>query len=110
MKKQIGSEFERINKLVQASDVPDEDKQMAVACLKKLPPLCEAFFQSYETRDVESILLLERGMLARLADPSQPSPQGRDLAKVLSTRLKNLHERLGLPEIKPGRRADSWDL
>src|SRR5262249_51753694 len=97
MKKQIGSEFERIHKLVQASDVADEHKNMAAACLKKLPPLCEAFFQSYETRDVEEIIYLERGMLARLADPSQQSSEGRDLAKLLSARLRNLHERLGLP-------------
>ena len=77
-----------------------EEKQAAAGCLKKLPPLCEAFFQSYESRDVEEIMYLERGLLARLADPAQPSRQARDFAKVLSVRLKNLHERLGLPELK----------
>jgi hypothetical protein len=100
MKKQIGSEFQRIDKLVQASRLPEEEKQAAAGCLKKLPPLCEAFFQSYESRDVEEIMYLERGLLARLADPAQPSRQARDFAKVLSVRLKNLHERLGLPELK----------
>ena len=100
MKKRIGSEFERISKLVEASGMPKEEKQLAAGCLKKLPALCEAFFQTYESRDVEEIMYLERGLLARLADPAQPSRQARDFAKILSTRLKSLHERLGLPELK----------
>jgi hypothetical protein len=103
MKKRIGSEFERIGKLVQASGVSDGEKEMAVWCLKKLPALCETFCQTYETRDVQEILRLERGMLVRLQDPSHPSPQARDLAKVLSTRLRNLHEQLGLPQLEPSK-------
>ena len=99
MKKRIESEFRRISKFVQASDMSDEDMLMAAGCLDKLPALCEAFFASYESRDVEQILRLERGMLARLAEPSQPSPKARELAKVLCTRLQNLHERLGLPQL-----------
>ena len=77
----------------------DDDKLMAKGCLKKLPALCATFCESYESRDVEEILRLERGMLARLAEPNQSSPHARELAKVLSTRLRNLHERLGLPEL-----------
>jgi hypothetical protein len=103
MKKRIDSEFARIGKLVQASEVPDEEKRMAVSCLVKLPVLCESFCASYESRDVEEILRLERGLLARLSDPSQPSSQGRDLAKALSSRLRNLHEQLGLPELTPAK-------
>lgn len=103
MKKRIGSEFDRIGKLVQASGMPDEDKQMAVGCLQKLPALCESFCESYESRDVDEILRLERGMLARLAQPSESSPAGRDLAKRLSIRLSSLHVQLGLPELNPGK-------
>ena len=99
----IESDFERMSSLVLASDMADDDKQMAVGCLKKLPGLCEAFCRSYESRDVEEILRLERGMLARLTDPSHPSPPAQDLAKSLTSRLKDLHERLGLPEIKPSK-------
>jgi hypothetical protein len=103
MKKRIQSEFKRIGELVQASGMPDDDKLMAVGCLRRLPALCEAFCESYESRDVEEILRLERGMLGRLAEPNQPSPNARELAKVLSTRLKNLHERLGLPQLNPSK-------
>ena len=49
---------------------------MAMGCLKKLPGV-RVVCESYESRDVEEILRLERGMLARLAEPSHPSPNGR---------------------------------
>jgi hypothetical protein len=80
-----------------------QDKQIAVGCLQKLPALCESFCQSYESRDVDEILRLERGMLARLAQPSESSPAGRELAKRLSIRLSSLHVQLGLPELNPGK-------
>ena len=103
MTKGIESDFERMGRLVQASDMADDDKQMVVGCLRRLPSLCEAFCRSYESRDVEEILRLERGMLARLTDPSHPSLPAQDLAKSLTSRLKDLHERLGLPELKPSK-------
>src|SRR5262245_21299248 len=103
MTKGTESDFERMGRLVQASDLADDDKQMAMGCLSKLPGLCEAFCRSYESRDVEEILRLERGMLARLTDPSHPSLPAQDLARSLTGRLRVLHERLGLPEIKPSK-------
>lgn len=103
MKKRIGTEFNRIGKIVEASEMPAEDKRMAVGCLQKLPALCESFCESYESRDVDEILRLERGMLARLAQPSESSPAGRELAKRLSIRLSSLHVQLGLPELNPGK-------
>lgn len=103
MKKRIGSEFKRISELVQASDAPDDDKLMAEGCIKKLPALCLAFCESYESRDVEEILRLERGMLARLAEPMHSSPKARDLVKVLGGRLSKFHERLGLPQLSPSK-------
>lgn len=103
MKKRIGAEFNRIGKLVQESGMPAEDKQMAVGCLQKLPALCESFCLSYESRDVDEILRLERGMLARLAQPSESSPAGQELGKRLSSRLSSLHVQLGLPEINPSK-------
>jgi hypothetical protein len=103
MKKRIGTEFNRIGKLVQASGMPAEDKQITVGCLQKLPALCESFCESYESRDVDEILRLERGMLARLVQPSESSPAGRELAKRLSIRLSSLHVQLGLPELHPAK-------
>lgn len=101
MKHRIESAFVRIGKLVQASEITNEDKQMAVGCLNELPALCTSFSQTYESRDVDKILRLERGMLARLAEPTNTSPKGRELAKRLCTRLKSFHEQLGLPPLNP---------
>ncbi|MGE3806971.1 MAG: hypothetical protein AB7K24_20095 [Gemmataceae bacterium] len=98
MKKRIQSEFKRIGDLVEASGMTAEEKQRATLCLKKLPPLCLSFCETYESRDLEEIIRLERGILAQLAQPTQ-SAKARELSKVLGTRLKNLHVRLGLPEL-----------
>lgn len=103
MSNQIGSQFERIGKLVEASGMAELAKQQTTESLRKLPALCEAFCVSYESRDVEKILLLERNMLARLNDPSESSAQSHDLAKVLSLQFKKLHERLGLPQLEPAK-------
>src|SRR5262245_22623065 len=103
MKEHIESEFKQIGELVQESGMSDDDKLMAKGCLKKLPALCATFCESYESRDVEEILRLERAMLTRLAEPTQSSPNARELANVLSTRLSNLHERLGLPQLPPSK-------
>jgi len=92
MQKQIGSEFQRIGELVQASGMLDDEKEMAAGCLKKLPALCQSFCESYESRDVEAILRVERGMLARLTEPTDSSARARELAKVLSTRLGSLRD------------------
>ncbi|OAI46021.1 hypothetical protein AYO44_12120 [Planctomycetaceae bacterium SCGC AG-212-F19] len=81
--------------------MPAEDMEMAVGCLRKLPALCESFCLSCESRDVDEILRLERGMLARLAQPTESSPKGRELAKRLNIRFKSLHMQLGLPELNP---------
>ena len=82
MKKRIGTEFTRIGKIVQVSGMPADDKQMAVGCLQKLPALCESFCESYESRDVDEILRLERGMLGRLAQPTESSPRGTKVGQT----------------------------
>ena len=103
MLKRIASGFKRIDELVLASGVADEDKLMAVDCLNKLPSRCVSFCESYESRDVEEILRLERGMLARLTESVHRVPKARELAKLLGSRLNKLHEQLGLPQINPGK-------
>lgn len=103
MSKLIGSRFDRMDKLVEASGMVAAEKRRTADCLRQLPPLCESFCVSYESRDLDKILRLERGMLAWLSDPTHPSVQARDLAKVLSMQLKNLHERLGLPPVEPAK-------
>jgi hypothetical protein len=101
MDKRIQSEFKRMGELVEASKMLADEKVRAVACLKKLPALCASFCESYESRELDEILRLEQGLLARMAEPALSSPGAQELAKVLGTRLKNLHVKLGLPELKP---------
>lgn len=101
MDKRIQSEFKRIGDLVEASKMSADEKAKAAVCLKKLPALCASFCESYESRDLDEIVRLERGLLARMAEPTQSSPGAQELAKVLGTKLKNLHIKLGLPELKP---------
>jgi hypothetical protein len=101
MSNRIGRDFERIGKLVEESSMPALAKQQTAESLRKLPALCEAFCVSYESRDVEKILLLERNMLARLNDPNETSCH--DLARTLSQQFKKLHERLGLPQLEPAK-------
>jgi len=96
MNNQIEKAFKRIGDLVNASGMSAEKKLMTVDCLKKLPALCKEFCVSYESRHVEEILRLEQGLLVKL----ESSPKARKLAKALSVRFKNLHEKIGLPQLK----------
>jgi len=103
MQKRIANEFKRLDELVLASGVANEDKLMAVDCLKKLPSRCVSFCECYESRDVEEILRLERGMLARLTESIHRAAKAQELAKLLGSRLNKFHEQLGLPQINPGK-------
>jgi len=95
MNNQIEKTFKRIDELVDASGMSAEKKLMTVEWLNKLPALCKEFCVSYESRDVKEILRMEQGLLAKLVD----SPKAQKLAKDLSIRLKNLHVKIGLPQL-----------
>ncbi|OAI45129.1 hypothetical protein AYO44_13140 [Planctomycetaceae bacterium SCGC AG-212-F19] len=98
MIEQVREELEGIGNLVNAASISDEDKRVAGWCLQKLPGLCEAFRDTYESRYADEIVRLERGLLMRLGEPKSSSPM-RELAAALTTRFRTLHEHMGLPEL-----------
>jgi hypothetical protein len=101
---QVRVELDEIGNLVNAANIPEDDRRMAAWCLQKLPALCQAFRETYESRYADEITRLERGLVMRFAD-QQPatSAQTRELAISLTTRFQSLHEQLGLPEFQPAK-------
>jgi hypothetical protein len=99
MSEQVRVELEGIGNLVNAASIPDEDKRVAGWCLDKLPGLCKAFGETYESRYADEIVRLERGLLMRLGEPKTASMPMRELAVALTARFQSLHEHMGLPEL-----------
>jgi hypothetical protein len=99
MSELVRVELEGIGNLVNAASISDEDKRVAGWCLQKLPGLCKAFRETYESRYADEIVRLERGLLMRLGEPKSASSPMRELAAALTTRFQSLHEHMGLPEL-----------
>jgi hypothetical protein len=100
MIEQVRVELEEIGNLVNAAGIPEEDKRVAVWCLQKLPALCEAFDQTYESRYAEEIVRVERGLILRFSESGKAPSPVRELSEALTLRFKVLHEQLGLPEFQ----------
>lgn len=99
---QVRVELDEIGNLVKAANIPEDDRRMAAWCLQKLPALCQAFRETYESRYADEITRLERGLVMRFSEqPASTSSGPRELATSLTTRFQSLHEQLGLPEFQP---------
>jgi hypothetical protein len=99
---QVRVELDEIGNLVKTANIAEDDRRMAAWCLQKLPALCQAFQETYESRYADEITRLERGLVMRFAEqPAATSMPSRELANSLTTRFQSLHEQLGLPEFHP---------
>ncbi len=99
---QVRVELDEIGNLVKAANIPEDDRRMAAWCLQKLPALCQAFRDTYESRYADEITRLERGLVMRFTEqPASTAAESRELANSLTTRFQSLHEQLGLPQFQP---------
>src|SRR5437879_66703 len=84
---------------VQAAVISGDAKHTALWCIGQLPNLYAKFGQTNESRYGDEITRLVQGVLKPLVQSKSNSSDGQTLAVSISTRLRLLHEQLGLPEL-----------
>src|SRR5947209_4626396 len=95
MYKAIQAHLKRLTDAVQATPIPEDCKQTALWCLKKLPPLYALSGQTNESRHDEEITRLVRVLIQQLT-AGATCPQTQKLAAGVPEGFRLLHERLGL--------------
>jgi hypothetical protein len=84
---------------VRAAALPDGSKHTASWCIGQLPGLYSKFHQTSESRYVDEIRRLVRGLLQELATSAKANPVAHQLALSIADRLRLLHEEFGLPAL-----------
>ncbi len=85
---------------VRVAAIPAGCKDAAVWSLGQLPTLYGQFQQTNESRFAEQIKSVLEVMLQALARSTKACPEAQQLAASLPQRLRLLHEKFGLPELK----------
>jgi hypothetical protein len=99
MDKTLETRLTKLGNEVQAAAVPDEFKQTAAWCLGQLPALYAKLGQTSESRYVEEIARLVRGVLGRLITNQATCPGAMSLASRITNRFRLLHEQFGIPPL-----------
>jgi hypothetical protein len=91
-------ELGELTGLIEGSGLPEEPRQAALACLRPLPRLYAELLRTYESRHEAEILRQARWLVKTLAFLG--SPAADRLSVAVADRLRALHARLGLPELR----------
>jgi hypothetical protein len=95
MDEAIAAHLKRLEDAVQATAIPEDAKQTALWCLKKLPTLYALSHQTNESRHDDEITRLVQVLIQQLTAGGN-CPQAQKLAAGLPEGFRLLHERLGL--------------
>ena len=85
---------------VRKTAIPAGCNDAAVWSLEQLPTLYGQFHQTNESRYGEQITGVLQVMIQALARSTRACPEAQQLAASLPHRLRLLHEKFGLPELK----------
>jgi hypothetical protein len=98
-------ELATLHNLARKADLTPEAKHITLYCLDQLPLLYADFSRTNEGRFGDSITMLARAVLKRLAEVGGGADAER-VAKALVKQLTGLHERVGLAPLRlPARPA-----
>ena len=84
---------------VRAAAIPSDGKHTVLWCLEQLPNLYARFRQTSESRYGHEITRLVKAVFKELLQCKPNSPHAEQLAASIASRLRLLHEQLGLPEL-----------
>ena len=99
MNEALQSRLAVIENDVSAAAIPDECRRTATWCIGQLSPLYAKFRETNESRYVEEITRLVRGILKELTATKKACPEAQQLAASITEQLRIFHEQFGLPRL-----------
>jgi len=91
--------FSTLAEEVQATTIPDTNKQSALWCIGRLPALYAKLSSTSESRYGDEITRLVQGVVKELHQAKLPCPKAEQLAAAVPDRFKLFHEQWGLPAL-----------
>jgi len=93
----MDADLQAVHDLLDTTTLSEEKRHTVSWCLGQLPDLYESLKQTSDTRYIDEICRLVRGLLEALRAASNPG--ARRSADAVALRLVAMHERLGLPNL-----------
>ena len=91
------AELVTIQKLVAEANIADVPRLTVLRLLKRLPRLYEELCSTYQSRYADEIHRLVRNVFETLPDNAAFAPDASRVTEAISTRLRDVHRRLGIP-------------
>ena len=99
MEKALQAQLATVGDEVSAAALSSDCKSIVAWCMEKLPDLYAKLRETNESRYIEEITRLVRGVLQELTTCKKARLEGRGIAASIIERLRLLHEQFGLPRL-----------